>query len=461
MKEKIQRLNAVTQNLILGTVTGVIVGYNLKIFFQHAGKPDLIWLLFLLLGPFIGYFSGRERQRVEKLKKEKMTLEESLSAVENALNKSKKKYRLLVERASDAIFLTSAEGRFILFNEATSLLSGYSKEELKKINLSDLQLEETSEKNHKTWLDNGIYRYETKWKNKDGNIVYLEVNAKWIQFAEHRLILHIARDIKRRKEFAKEEKAVSIGHVQESKLIEMALANRSLYDKMLVPVTATAGTVQSLMKKYPEEAEKLSDLLSKWKNTRQGLQKLYSKSSRDMAPSPSLWNVNEIVDQELYCLETTMGLQGVTKQISYGENLPPVFGMGRKFSLTLGNVLKAAIESMKNSQRKELAVSTHSMDEYVLLEIRVNNAVSFRENLCRVIDPFFESKDWNNEEKMEISLRAYELVFNSLGAKMDVGTMEGGETIVKIRLSTAEQKKEKVTKTHILENSEKENSVII
>ena len=117
MKEKIQQLNAVTQNLILGTVTGVIVGYNLKIFFQHTGKPDLIWLLFLFLGPFLGYFSGRERQRVEKLKKEKMTLEENLSAVENALNKSKKKYRLLVERASDAIFLTSAEGRFILFNE--------------------------------------------------------------------------------------------------------------------------------------------------------------------------------------------------------------------------------------------------------------------------------------------------------------------------------------------------------
>ena len=463
MKEKIQKLNAVTQNLIIGTVTGIIVGYNIKIFFQHTGKPDLIWFLFLLLGPFIGYLSGKERQRLERLKKEKMRLEEDLNAVETALNKSKKKYRLLVERASDAIFLTTAEGRFILFNEATSLLSGYNKEELKKINLSDLQLEETAEKNHKAWLDNGIYRYETKWKNKEGNIVYLEVSAKWIQFAEHRLILHIARDIKRRKEFSKEKTAASIARFQENKLVEMALLDRSFYDRMLVPITATAGTVQSLMKKYPEEAAKLSELLSKWRNTRQGLQKLYSKSTRDISPAPSMWNVNEIIDQELYYLGISTNFNGLIKQVSYGDNIPQVFGVGRKFSLVISNILKAVMKAMENSQRKELAISTRSMDDYVLLEIRATEAESFRENLCRLIDPFFENSDWSDEEKMEIALRSYELFFNSLKAKMDVGNIDGRGVIVKIRFSTTEQKterkKENIQKESVMQSSE--NSLII
>ena len=167
MKKKSLRMSAVAQNIILGSVTGIIVAFNLRLYFMRVGGTDLVWMLFFLLGPAIGYLSGIERQRNRVLRKEKTKLEDNISKINLALKQSKKKYELLVEYANDAIFLTTEEGRFLIFNEATSLLSGYRRSQLKNMKLSQL-LDTDDRENHnsKAWLDNGICRYEEKWRTK-------------------------------------------------------------------------------------------------------------------------------------------------------------------------------------------------------------------------------------------------------------------------------------------------------
>ena len=74
MKKKNSKLGAVTQNVILGSITGIMVGYNLRMIFSRIGTTDLIWIMFFLMGPVLGYLSGKERQRLEKLKNEKLKL---------------------------------------------------------------------------------------------------------------------------------------------------------------------------------------------------------------------------------------------------------------------------------------------------------------------------------------------------------------------------------------------------
>ena len=77
-------LSTITQNVILGSITGIAVGYNLRLLFLRYGSFEIVWVLFFLLGPALGYLSGRERQRLERLKREKNGLEKDISQIRSA-----------------------------------------------------------------------------------------------------------------------------------------------------------------------------------------------------------------------------------------------------------------------------------------------------------------------------------------------------------------------------------------
>jgi len=76
-----------------------------------------------------------------KLKKQ-AEVAQKIKAVEEASNSKFKGY---VENASDGIFVADENGSFVEVNNAVSLISGYSKEELLKLSMMDLTLQESVE----------------------------------------------------------------------------------------------------------------------------------------------------------------------------------------------------------------------------------------------------------------------------------------------------------------------------
>lgn len=54
-------------------------------------------------------------------------------------------YRAIFDGSRDAIFLTAADASFVEVNEAASVLTGYSPEELENMNIPDLHEEEDTE----------------------------------------------------------------------------------------------------------------------------------------------------------------------------------------------------------------------------------------------------------------------------------------------------------------------------
>jgi PAS domain S-box-containing protein len=442
MKAVQNKMSVVAQNVLLGTITGSMVAYNLRLIYTRVGGTELIWVLFFILGPIIGYLSGKERMRLERLKNEKKKIEEDLDKIQAALKRSSKKYRLLVEHANDAIFLTTAGGRFLLFNEATSTLSGYNKQQLKNMNISKLKVDDNiSEKHRKAWLDNGIYRYEEIWRNKDGDNVYLDINAKWIQLGEHQLILHVARDVIRQSDAKQEDKIQDVRHIHEEKLLEMSAVQDTLCRVVSAPFTRTVQMIRQLMKEYPEETERLSNLLSEWGSTQKLLVWLPSKSSRDMKASPCRWDLNEILKQEIRHLEVVTRTRGFLKQVSFAPDLPWVFGFGRDFSIAFSTIFRAILKSVENSDRRQFSISTKALDDHNLVEIRLDGTVNFKEYLCHVTDPFFKEDESHEKGNTELGFIACQRLFESLGARMDAG-QEGTRTIIRIRVPSIQEEDE-------------------
>lgn len=96
---------------------------------------------------------------------------------EEALKKSEKKYRSLVEQQADAITLFDDQGRILDVNTSASQMLQYTKEELQKMTLADILLEEGTKAFTILKAGDAIIA-QRKMRRKDGTLVETEVNAR-------------------------------------------------------------------------------------------------------------------------------------------------------------------------------------------------------------------------------------------------------------------------------------------
>jgi len=100
---------------------------------------------------------------------------------EETIRQNEEKYRMLLEFASDAFFHGDKNGNLIIVNSVAIELTGYSREELLKMNLTDLfSAEMLDEKPLKyDQLRNGeIIKTERELIRKDGKLITVEMNSR-------------------------------------------------------------------------------------------------------------------------------------------------------------------------------------------------------------------------------------------------------------------------------------------
>jgi two-component system sensor histidine kinase AtoS len=131
------------------------------------------------------------------------SLKEQLRKIED----SEKRYRLLFETATDAIFILDAEGgqagRIVEVNPAAALMHDYTIEELLGMHIASLDSPEFAAgapERIRRILNGETLEVETEHRKKDGTLFPIEISATLLQLGGHKYILAIDRDITVRKE---------------------------------------------------------------------------------------------------------------------------------------------------------------------------------------------------------------------------------------------------------------------
>ena len=138
--------------------------------------------------------------------------------VEEELSRNEEKYRMFIDLAADAFFQGNASGNFIAVNNSAIELTGYSHEELLKMNMKDLFSNNIL--NHKPLrydlLEQGkTLKTEREIVKKDGNTVFVEMNSKKMPGNTYQSFF---RDITKRKQTEEELiKAKEIAEENEKK----------------------------------------------------------------------------------------------------------------------------------------------------------------------------------------------------------------------------------------------------
>ena len=120
-----------------------------------------------------------------------------------ALYYSEHKYRNLVDQAADMLFLHDLDGNIVDVNAAASKITGYSREELLKMKVSDIDPDfETREDSGNFWDNLGpdnMITFQGRHKSKTGTTYPVEVTLNRIQLQDGAYVLALAKDITERK----------------------------------------------------------------------------------------------------------------------------------------------------------------------------------------------------------------------------------------------------------------------
>ncbi len=123
--------------------------------------------------------------------------------MQEALEKSEQKYRMLIENAQDGIIITQ-DGQFKLVNKAFCEIIEYAEEELMNMSFLDVVSNEDRDRlleYHKLRMSGSRHHmiYEAKGISKSGKIVDFEINTTFIEYNDRPATFIILRDQTERK----------------------------------------------------------------------------------------------------------------------------------------------------------------------------------------------------------------------------------------------------------------------
>ena len=185
---------------------------------MRAGAAD-----YLIKGQFDGQLLSRSiRYSIERKR------------AETALRVSEERYRDLLQNANDMVFTHDWLCNLTAVNAAMEHITGYSRAELKGMNLSKLltaeSMETMEEMNVRKMAGERTRAYGVRMRTKAGNIVVVEVNSRMMRDGDKALEFQaIGRDVTQRR--AAEQKLREYAQEIEQKNAELAAALAALRDK--------------------------------------------------------------------------------------------------------------------------------------------------------------------------------------------------------------------------------------
>jgi len=137
----------------------------------------------------------------------------------------------------------------------------------------------------------------------------------------------------------------------------------------------------------------LDSLLEAVDRTELLIDSLLAKGRQEAAGERRRLNLNDIIAQEIKFLDADMDLKhGVKKYLDLDPSIPDLYGTYSDFSQVTYNLIKNASEAMKNSQKKELRISTRHDNENIYIIFQDTGAGISPDDLGRIFDPFFTTK---------------------------------------------------------------------
>jgi two-component system NtrC family sensor kinase len=300
----------------------------------------------------------------------------------------------IVESVNVGILSVDFEGRITTWNSALEEIFGISRERALRRSVetvfdSDLIYTIQNVTGPDGWAlrdTRHIYKYNAS--TEDGRPLTLNISlapfeaARGVVTGTLVVIENVTERMQLEQQLLEREKLSSIGLLAAGVAHEVntPLAGISSYAQMLLQQTHEGDPKRGLLEKIHVQTVRASGIVNNLLNfSRTG-----DAEFREL-------DINRVLDDTLQLLEPQ--LRNATFEITrnYAEHLQPAYGSASKLQQVFMNLILNARDAMPNGGR--LTIHTRAVDSSLVVDFRDTGVGIAPENIARIYDPFFTTKD--------------------------------------------------------------------
>jgi hypothetical protein len=181
---------------------------------------------------------------------------------------------------------------------------------------------------------------------------------------------------------------------QREKLSSIGMLAAGVAHEVNTPLTGVSSYTQMLLGMIPETDPKHQLLLKVARQTDRATNIVGNLLNFSRAGSSSEFaeiNVNKVLDDTLQLLEVQLRRNQAKLVKNYAQNLPPIFGNAGKLQQVFTNLILNARDALLDNGAIE--ITTETSKDGVLIKISDNGTGISPENLNKIYDPFFTTKE--------------------------------------------------------------------
>lgn len=357
---------------------------------------------------------------------------------EEAFKASEQRYRELVENASEIIYTHDLEGSFTSINRAGELITGYSRDEILRMNIVQLVAPASRElvaRLIERQASTNAAADELTFLTKEGRELTMEVSIRFL-YQEWRVsaVLGIARDVTQRRQFEEQ-----LRHSQKMEAMgKLAGGVAHDFNNFL---TAILGYSQLALAQLDPAHPIRKDLeeISRTTEYAAALARQLLAIGRRQIMSPRILKLNEFVGDMNALLRRLIG-EDVELRFVADPNLAPVSADPGMIEQVILNLVLNARDAMPKGGKLTLETANVELDpsytqggrlpvkpgSYVMLAVTDTGVGMDAQTQSRVFEPFFTTKAPGKGTGLGLSM-AYGIVKQNAGyiwvySQVGVGT---------------------------------------
>lgn len=331
-----------------------------------------------------------------------------------ALRANEKKYRSIFELSKDAVFTVDKLLRFRDMNHATSVLLGYSREELINRTVYDLIEDDTDRRlvEKMIYEEGEVNDLELEFVTKTGDrktcifsiTVTIDESGSYFQG-----LLHDITNLRRaEKANLLIEKLGATGRLVRTLAHEVRnpLNNINMSVEQLLQSTETINGEETplFLDIIQRNSKRIGDIITELLDTSRPSDLVFDKCT-----------LQSIMDESIAEALDRITLQHVNMQIRYANEPCYVMANKEKLRIAFLNIIINAVEAVQ-SVTGEISISIDTAKEYHVVTIKDNGCGIPEENISRLFEPYFTSK----RNGMGLGLAATLNILQSHKATIDV-----------------------------------------
>ena len=318
------------------------------------------------------------------------------------------KFRTILQTTTDGFCMVSPEGRILLANDAYCQMSGYSRDELLGMGISDLDIDESATEvaGHLLSLAReGRCRFETRHRRKDGRIIDVEVSAQH-QTSGSEYIVAFLRDITERKQAEQEKSALQAQLLQAQKMESIGtLAGGIAHDfnNILYPIIGNCEMLIDELAGDRDIRSKLQAILNSSMRAAELVKQILAFSRQQKVIKRPV-KIQTIIKEALPLVRHTLPAT-IAVNLRIDDTCPPVTADSGQIHQVLLNLVTNAGHAMENTAGKlEIGLTVMAADHirppvpdlspgrYVVLSVTDTGTGMDKTVAAKIFDPFYTTK---------------------------------------------------------------------